>query len=106
MEQLIGIFSKGDVGWYMNIANDGYEARPFSATQLANWAFYPLWPLLLHISHYLPLDMMVWGIWLANALSIVAIVGVYLLVLLDFDQQAAISDGAFHSCLSWRLFFH
>ena len=105
MEQLIGIFSKGDVGWYMNIANDGYEARPFSATQLANWAFYPLWPLLLHISHYLPLDMMVWGIWLANALSIVAIVGVYLLVLLDFDQQAAILTALFTVAFPGAYFF-
>lgn len=35
-----------DSAWYLSIAQQGYEQRPFEATRQANWAFFPLHPLL------------------------------------------------------------
>ena len=39
----------GDSGWYMGIAQGGYERIPFEATREHNWAFFPLFPLLLRL---------------------------------------------------------
>jgi hypothetical protein len=35
-----------DSGWYETIVDHGYEARAFSTDRQANWAFFPLYPLL------------------------------------------------------------
>lgn len=35
-----------DGGWYMEIAREGYEQRPFDASEQANWAFFPLHPMI------------------------------------------------------------
>ena len=40
------ILSQNDSGWYLGIASDGYERRPFEPTHQANWAFFPLTPIL------------------------------------------------------------
>jgi hypothetical protein len=37
----------GDAWWYRSIALHGYEHRRFSATPAANWAFFPLYPLIV-----------------------------------------------------------
>lgn len=43
-----------DAGWYYGIANHGYEKRPFDADRAANWAFFPLHPMLWRVA-------MIWG---------------------------------------------
>lgn len=45
-----------DCGWYMGIADSGYEKIPFSALPhgaQANWAFFPAFPLLARLLHAL-----------------------------------------------------
>ncbi len=37
---------RGDGGWYLHIADRGYEHIPFDQQQPHNWAFFPLWPLV------------------------------------------------------------
>jgi hypothetical protein len=39
-----------DCSWYMGIAAQGYERRPFSTEGEANWAFFPLFPLVLRVA--------------------------------------------------------
>ena len=39
----------GDSGWYNTIAASGYEAIPFSATEQHNWAFFPLYPMIVKL---------------------------------------------------------
>ena len=90
IQRLLNVFTRGDVQWYMQIANSGYEHRAFSTAQHANWAFYPLWPLVLKVGNVLPFGMIFWGILVANVFSIAAIVGVYKLVLLDYEQETAL----------------
>lgn len=82
-------FTRGDITWYFEIAQDGYEERPFSASQKANWAFYPLWPLVLRVSKLLGMSMAVWGTAVANLLSLVAGISLYKLMRLDFNERTS-----------------
>jgi hypothetical protein len=41
----------GDTWWYRSIAVGGYERRPFSPQPVANWAFFPLYPLTVRALH-------------------------------------------------------
>lgn len=43
---LSGVALANDAGWYISIAKTGYEHRPFDTTKQANWAFFPLHPIL------------------------------------------------------------
>lgn len=36
-----------DTGFYIDIAENGYKAAPYSSAEGANWAFFPAYPLLL-----------------------------------------------------------
>lgn len=45
--QLRQIAPHGDSGWYMGLAQTGYERVPFESTHEHSWAFFPLFPLLL-----------------------------------------------------------
>lgn len=44
-----------DCGWYIQLAENGYDLQPHDnfKKDAANWAFFPLFPLLLAISHHL-----------------------------------------------------
>ena len=44
----VNLFCSWDCSWYMSIINDGYSLTPsaHSAEGLANWAFFPLFPLI------------------------------------------------------------
>jgi len=37
-----------DAVWYLNIARDGYEKENFNTDQQHNWAFFPLFPLIVN----------------------------------------------------------
>jgi Gpi18-like mannosyltransferase len=43
------IIVRNDSSWYLDIAQAGYEERSFDAQRVANWAFFPLTPLLWHV---------------------------------------------------------
>lgn len=48
-KHISNLWSKWDVGWYKQIAFDWYEHAPFSAATYKNWAFLPLYPLLVKV---------------------------------------------------------
>jgi hypothetical protein len=39
--------SVADADWYIGIAQNGYERRPYSSDARHNWAFFPVYPLLV-----------------------------------------------------------
>jgi Gpi18-like mannosyltransferase len=41
------VWAKFDVPWYKNIALHGYDDHPFSTEEKRNWAFLPLYPMLV-----------------------------------------------------------
>jgi hypothetical protein len=83
----------GDGGWYMGIAQKGYERRPFEETEQHNWAFFPLFPLLLravsHVTGGLPLT----GMALSSLFFLLALVVLHKTVR-AFDYDEAIAERA------------
>lgn len=41
------MWAKADTSFYLQIAQNGYEKKPFSTETYTNWAFYPLYPYLI-----------------------------------------------------------
>ncbi|MDQ1729757.1 MAG: hypothetical protein QOD33_1882 [Pyrinomonadaceae bacterium] len=52
-ELLAGEAQTADANWYVTIAMNGYERRAFENTTPHNWAFFPLFPLLLRAAGFL-----------------------------------------------------
>lgn len=50
-----------DVNWYAGIAEKGYEQMPFNADVPRNWAFFPLFPLLLRLISRLTGELAITG---------------------------------------------
>ncbi len=57
---------RGDGGWYLHIADRGYERIPFDQTQPRNWAFFPLWPLVWRAAATVTGGFLLTGIVLSN----------------------------------------
>lgn len=90
-KQLIMSFRYADVEWYIDIAQNGYEHRAFSAAQQANWAFYPLWPAALRIGGLFVSNIVVLGVLLSTILFVLSIIYLHRLILIDFDKTIAMT---------------
>jgi hypothetical protein len=66
--------SVADSNWYMGIAEHGYERRPFSTERSANWAFFPLYPLLLRAASRVTGELNLTGVALSTLCFFVALV--------------------------------
>jgi len=93
LKQELLAFGYADVSWYMDIAENGYEHRPYSDEKQANWAFYPLWPAILWASNIVFSDMLIPGLVITNLLFGLSAVYLYKLLLLDFDKDIALSTS-------------
>lgn len=78
-----------DAGWYSTIVSRGYETRPFDTSAQANWAFFPLHPLLWNSLTWLGLDMRNAGLVLVNLLFLVALIQVHRWVQVMRDEATA-----------------
>jgi Gpi18-like mannosyltransferase len=63
-----------DCNWYMGIAAHGYERRPFSTERETNWAFFPLYPLLLRAAALVTGELNLTGIALSTLCFFCALV--------------------------------
>jgi hypothetical protein len=70
-----------DALWYQDIAVNGYERRSFDATQPHNWAFLPLFPLVLRLAGSLTGEYGLTGSVLSSGFFFVALILLYKLVL-------------------------
>jgi len=68
-----------DSAWYYTIAHDGYEQRPFDTSKQANWAFFPLHPLLWKSAAALTGEWVWSGILLSNLLWLAGLSFLWLL---------------------------
>lgn len=79
-----------DALWYANIARDGYERQPFDATAQHNWAFFPLYPLLLRLAASITGEYALTGALLSNTFFFFALILLYLTVrAFGFDEGCA-----------------
>jgi hypothetical protein len=62
-----------DVGWYALIARDGYENAPFDADDPHNWAFFPLFPLVLRSAMAVTGEAQLTGMALSSLLFLAAL---------------------------------
>jgi hypothetical protein len=77
----------------MDIASHGYDRRPFTLDQQANWAFYPLWPIVLRLASLLIPHMVAAGILVSTSFFLAALVLLYKLLVLDFSPEIATTTG-------------
>src|SRR4051812_47826642 len=87
----VNMLSRWDAGWYYGIATAGYQFVP---GQQSNLAFFPAYPLLIRAAHSLIASPeAVWwflsGILVSNVALFVALIYLYLLTRLEFDEEAA-----------------
>lgn len=68
------VVTTADVNWYTGIANEGYERRAFNADVPRNWAFFPLYPLLLRLASTLTGELALTGVAISHLFFFVALV--------------------------------
>jgi len=88
---LINMWSRWDAGWYREIAQSGYK---FTPGQQSNSAFFPAYAMLMRAVHApVASEKAVWwflsGIVVSNVALAVALIYLFLLTRLDFDEATA-----------------
>lgn len=88
---LTNMWSRWDAGWYHAVAKNGYSFTPGSPS---NTAFYPLYPLLMRATHLLiasksDAGWFVAGIIVSNLALCAAMIYLFLLTRLEFDEATA-----------------
>jgi hypothetical protein len=73
-EKLRPLAIRGDAGWYVGTAMRGYEHRPFDATAEHNWAFFPLYILLLRAASAITGGFMLTALLLSNIFFLPALI--------------------------------
>lgn len=89
-----------DVNWSIGVAERGYDQERFNADVPHNWAFFPLYPILLRLASYLTGEFLLTGMALSHFFFLLAL---FLLhrVCLRFGLTADDADR----CLSYVAFF-
>jgi hypothetical protein len=102
----LAIWGVWDSGWYLPLAKYGYSAVISSSAATigqANYAFFPLYPLLISLFEKIIGNYFIAGLLVANISLIVACVYLYKLARLDFDR--AVSLRTIQYCLLWPVAF-
>jgi Gpi18-like mannosyltransferase len=91
-DMLVLMWQHFDSGFYLGIAQTGYDG-PNMLHRMSNWAFFPLYPLLIRLVA-LPFgsDMDTYrlaGLFVANCAALVAVVYLYKLTTLEFGRATA-----------------
>lgn len=86
--EFLDLWGAWDSSWYVSIARVGYQAEPLDGP-FANYAFFPLFPLLSRGVGWLFDNVFIGGLVVANVALLVGCVFLYRLVLLDHDVTTA-----------------
>ncbi|MDP8954776.1 MAG: hypothetical protein M3N37_07665 [Actinomycetota bacterium] len=84
----LDVWGAWDSSWYISIARVGYQPDLLEGP-FANYAFFPLFPLLSRAVGWLFDNVFIGGLVVANAALLVACLFLYRLVLLDHDVATA-----------------
>jgi hypothetical protein len=84
----LDLWGQWDSSWYLSIAKYGYRPEPLEGA-LANYAFFPLYPLLARGAGWMVGNPYIGGLIVSNGAFIVACVFLYRLVALDDDVATA-----------------
>jgi len=89
-----------DSGWYLGIARDGYEKRPFDTSRQANWAFFPLHPMLWRAAAAVTGEWTWSGVIIANGLFLGALCALWQLAL-ELTERRETADAAVTFASVW-----
>lgn len=90
LKHFINSFCRGDIVAYLSIADNGYTQEPFSLEGQKDWAFYPLWPLLMRLGAvFLNNNTVLAGFLLSNVLFLLGVVLLYKLLSRHFPSKVA-----------------
>lgn len=98
--------SVADCWWFQNIAKEGYVRRPFTTDNQYNWAFFPLFPLMLRAAARVTGEMPLTGMVLCSILFFVALVLLHKLSI-DFglDEKDADRTTLYLTLFPFSYFF-
>ncbi len=88
---LAQVWNVWDGSWYIGIARDGYSAAPVNVEHMANYAFFPLYPMLIRLAAAAIGNYALAGIVVSNVCLLVACFYLFRYVRLDegADREAA-----------------
>ena len=89
-----------DANWYVGIAEQGYQQGPFKADVPHNWAFFPLFPMILRLVSHLTGEFALTAMALSHLFFFLALFLLHRLCL-SFGLSADASDR----CLSYLAFY-
>ncbi len=90
-EKLTTLALRGDGGWYIAVAQRGYERTPYNTDRVHNWAFFPLYPLLLRLTASFTGGFQLTGMALSSFFFLLAIILLHKTVV-AFGYDEAIAD--------------
>jgi hypothetical protein len=93
LDKLRPLAMRGDGGWYLHIADRGYERMPFEKELPHNWAFFPLFPMLWRAATFITGGFALTGILLSNILFFLALFVLHRTGL-AYGLEAAAADRA------------
>lgn len=82
-----------DANWYVSIADKGYERQPFENLTHHNWAFFPLYPLLLRAASWATSEFTLTGMLLSHIFFLFALILLHKTAL-EFGLDTAAADRA------------
>jgi Mannosyltransferase (PIG-V) len=89
-----------DANWYVGIAEHGYQQGPFKADVPHNWAFFPLYPVMLYLVSHLTDEFALTGMALSHFFFLLA-----LFLLHRLGLSFGLTTDAADRCLSYLAFF-
>lgn len=89
LDDYINIWNVWDGRLYVDIAKYGYSATPLNNAGMANYAFFPLYPLLISLVAFVVGHHAIAGLIVSNVSLIVACIYIYRYVSLDEDADRA-----------------
>ena len=91
-DKRIDIWAVWDSGYYIDIAKNGYSEKLSTNKETlnqANYAFFPLYPLLLRFGYNMIHNEVLFGVIISNISLLFASIFLFYLVKLDFDEDTA-----------------
>lgn len=85
-----------DANWYVTIAANGYERRAFENTTHHNWAFFPLYPLLLRAASWVTGEFTLTGMFISHLFFFFALL---------FLHKTALAFGLDAAAASRTIFY-
>jgi hypothetical protein len=96
---------RGDGGWYISVAQNGYEQVSFDNERVHNWAFFPLYPLAIRLAAGLTGEYPLTAIALSNIFLFLALFVLHKTVLVfGYDLEIA-GRAVFYTALFPASYF-